>query len=685
MRSPQSHRHHRSRRLQTRATAARGSHRQTRPRGGRRRGKREEPLRVLQWNVRGLRTRKVELARLMEEEKVDVVLLQETMATPGRELPNFPGYTIQRADRRVHRTQGADPANRHQGGLAVLIRRGINFEPLPPPPFPADCPLEWLGIRIHLPTASTLDLWNYYRPPVRDGTSDGRSNNLHMICWPSKGDRLLAGDLNLHGTWSPNKPTCAAAMEVEAWAGTTGTVWLNDGTATRFSDTEANPSAPDVTFCSPSLSLGANWRVLEEAGSDHRPILITLQRRVTRPPRQKAQFRLHKADWAAYRQVVDEELADLQLETMSLEAASKAFIAVLHKALHLTCPKGHRRRTKVWWSLRCQKAKEERQAAAQRATGVRTSAAAAELQQARARFQQVVKEEKLRSWELFTSTLDPTAPIKQRKVWSVMRALDGRARAPMPDQPIRLDRPSYLHPRLAISDRQKANTAALHFRKVSSLKIPRSFSLQCKQQIRDHIKSDHMPAAATPFSADELRAALFPKGKKGKAAGPDGLLPIQLKELSDFGRSVLLGLLNKAWRMARVPSSWKQAWVVPILKKGKDPQQIASYRPVSLLSVLARTMETMMRIRMNYWAETSGLIPQEQSGFRAGRSTTDAIITTAQRAFDDLNTPLSRRVGVAATYPQRSYLLLLDIKGAYDRIYRDGLLAKMADMGIPSH
>ena len=291
----------------------------------------------------------------------------------------------------------------------------------------------------------------------------------------------------------------------------------------------------------------------------------------------------------------------------------------------------------------------------------------------------------LRSWEKFTTTLDPTAPTKQHKVWGVMRALDGRARAPIPDQPIRLHRPGHLRPRLAVSDRQKADAAALHFREVSTLKIPQTLSRQCKQQIKAHIKSGHMPAAAAPFSDAELRAALFPKGKKGKAAGPDGLFPVQLKELSEFGRSKLLELLNRAWELVRVPASWKLAWVVPILKKGKDPQQIASYRPVSLLSVLSRTIETMMRIRMNYWAEACDLIPQEQSGFRAGRSTTDAIIATAQRAFDGLNTPLCRRVGATTTYPQRSYLMLLDIKGAYDRIYRDGLLAKLAGMDIPSH
>ena len=63
----------------------------------------------------------------------------------------------------------------------------------------------------------------------------------------------------------------------------------------------------------------------------------------------------------------------------------------------------------------------------------------------------------------------------------------------------------------------------------------------------------------------------------GKAAGPDEIPARILKELADDLSPAITALLNKSLDSGVLPSTWKDAWVMPIFKKGtrNDP---ANYR-----------------------------------------------------------------------------------------------------------
>ena len=65
------------------------------------------------------------------------------------------------------------------------------------------------------------------------------------------------------------------------------------------------------------------------------------------------------------------------------------------------------------------------------------------------------------------------------------------------------------------------------------------------------------------------------------------------------------------------------AVVVPILKKGKKASDLASYRPISLTSTISKTMERMVNGRLYHYMEDSGLLDENQAGFRRHRSTVD--------------------------------------------------------------
>ena len=83
-------------------------------------------------------------------------------------------------------------------------------------------------------------------------------------------------------------------------------------------------------------------------------------------------------------------------------------------------------------------------------------------------------------------------------------------------------------------------------------------------------------------------ALLFPTSlKRRKAAGADGIPPEFWEAICSYNspacRWAVL-LCNKAWKEGSVPTSWHEATVAAIFKKG-DPACCENYRPISLLAV----------------------------------------------------------------------------------------------------
>ena len=73
---------------------------------------------------------------------------------------------------------------------------------------------------------------------------------------------------------------------------------------------------------------------------------------------------------------------------------------------------------------------------------------------------------------------------------------------------------------------------------------------------------------------------LLSKLKPDKAAGPDGIKPIGLKELREEITPVIQLLFQKSLSTDNIPTDWKKANVSPVFKKGtkSDP---SNYRPIS--------------------------------------------------------------------------------------------------------
>eukprot|EP00117_Sycon_ciliatum_P006569 scpid70576/ scgid6250/ Probable RNA-directed DNA polymerase from transposon X-element; Reverse transcriptase len=115
-------------------------------------------------------------------------------------------------------------------------------------------------------------------------------------------------------------------------------------------------------------------------------------------------------------------------------------------------------------------------------------------------------------------------------------------------------------------------------------------------------------------------------------------------------------------------SSYETACSVAVKKSPRsDPK---NYRPVSLLSILSKVMESIVNKQLVNYLERFNILPDSQYGFRQGRGTCD--ILTA------LHTEWVKTVSDGGY----AHMVAVDIAGAFDRVSHSGLIFKAKNVGI---
>ena len=100
-------------------------------------------------------------------------------------------------------------------------------------------------------------------------------------------------------------------------------------------------------------------------------------------------------------------------------------------------------------------------------------------------------------------------------------------------------------------------------------------------------------------------------------------------------------------------------------KPGKEPEELTSYRPISLLPVLSKVLEKLLVKRIKPVMERNKTIPELQFGFRERHSTIEQV----HRVVREINNALEKKKYCSAVF--------LDIAMAFDKVWHPGLLYKI--------
>lgn len=141
------------------------------------------------------------------------------------------------------------------------------------------------------------------------------------------------------------------------------------------------------------------------------------------------------------------------------------------------------------------------------------------------------------------------------------------------------------------------------------------------------------------------------------------------KEVRNIISPVLCKLFNCSIMEGTFPDILKIAEVIPIYKSGAQTD-IRNYRPISILPVLSKLFERLLKSRLLNFLNENDVLSTRQFGFQSGRETNDAILEFLDTAYRSLDS--KRHLAT----------VFLDLSKAFDTLDHDILIAKLEHVGV---
>nr|CAH7721011.1 unnamed protein product [Callosobruchus chinensis] len=157
--------------------------------------------------------------------------------------------------------------------------------------------------------------------------------------------------------------------------------------------------------------------------------------------------------------------------------------------------------------------------------------------------------------------------------------------------------------------------------------------------------------------------------KSKKSPGYDNIRAETLKEISMEIAPILVYLINFSFSVGCFPDCLKMGKIKPLFKEGTE-YDVNNYRPISLISNLAKIFEKIIKARMIKFLEDGKLLSAKQFGFRQGKSTEDAILNLCDQMYE------------AVDKNQASLCVFIDLQKAFDTVSHDKLMKKLREIGF---
>lgn len=156
------------------------------------------------------------------------------------------------------------------------------------------------------------------------------------------------------------------------------------------------------------------------------------------------------------------------------------------------------------------------------------------------------------------------------------------------------------------------------------------------------------------------------------ANGPDELSCLTIKSIKQHISLPLQHIFNSCFEKNTFPNAFKLSNIVPIHKSGSifTPD---NYRPISLISQLAKILEKIMKIQILEFLESNALLSPNQYGFRSGLGTDDALFNLTKNIYSNLDSNM------------KSLTIFLDLKKAFDTVNHNILIGKLNNLGIKNN
>lgn len=172
----------------------------------------------------------------------------------------------------------------------------------------------------------------------------------------------------------------------------------------------------------------------------------------------------------------------------------------------------------------------------------------------------------------------------------------------------------------------------------------------------------------SPTSIEEVKQTIV-QLKTGKAPGKDEITAEVLKKIADVISEQLTHLINLIIEEGICPNQFKIGIVKPLFKNG-DKTDVCNYRPISLISTIAKIFEKVIKTRITKYLNKYKILSNLQFGFREGLSTEDALAHFTKNIYESLD----------VSEPTLS--IFIDLAKAFDTVSHSELLKKLQHIGF---
>ena len=303
-----------------------------------------DSLSVLQWNAGGLRARSTELLHFLSSHPVDLICIQESNLNSSYSF-RIPGFSVLRSDR-THSRSGilSSDASHASGGVVIFVRQGLSFSELSTTSLSSLDPYsDYVGVNISLNNSSSVSFLNVCAPPIRSSPTDGRTDSFSPSILLSR-NLFILGDFNCHHPlWDSRGTSDPRGEEVFDWVISSDLLPLNDpDTPTLLHRSSGSRSSPDISFAPSTLAFSCSWEVLQDLGSDHLPILLSIPLSpVFHPNERPPSFNFQKARWDDFASYFDSHCPTAEeYSSLSLSSAAALFTSLAMNAAKSSIPFG---------------------------------------------------------------------------------------------------------------------------------------------------------------------------------------------------------------------------------------------------------------------------------------------------------------------------------------------------------
>lgn len=507
----------------------------------------------------------------------------------------------------MSRTIRNDCGNDHNG-VAIFVRNGIYFQKLET--F-SDNSLQNVAIKIKY-KQKDISIVSFYSPGNSVPNFDKSKFNrlLHSIPKPL----IIAGDFNAHHTiWGCNR-TNSRGRDIMDVMDDNDLMLLNNDQPTTVGTNSWRPNGLDLTIVSSSLFLCCEWQVHQDSlGSYHLPTITKFSMVVSEtesssiPSNIPPHSNLKIVNWDQYENLVNDLLKQFEINNCNLQKSYNNFCSIILRAVENSVPKTNyhcnnithlpkRKRQLPWWNGQCTKVVEDCKQAYLLFKSNCNIQNYIHFKQAQAKKKRILRLERRKSWTDFCSTINRLTPMKQ--IWTKMRKFKNL----------------YCNNNCFSSNNWISNF--LH--KYTPDTVPNLTNIH-----NNHPLNSTNSFMIAPFTIEELKAGL--SSRKDSACGLDWLSYKMFKLLNSSNLNKFLKILNLLWNKSTIPEEWKTDCLIPILKHGKDSSSADSYRPITLSSCVGKIFEQLIKQRLIFYIESNNLLPNNQFGFRCGRSACESL------------------------------------------------------------